>query len=253
MDAADGRARKKLLFESVRGRVSTPMMFWRDHVQRHPQGLYLDVGANYGECFAFGSYPTGSCVAIEANSHLIPYLERTRDDHPCRDRIKIVHALIAAERDEQASLFFDPKWTGGGSAAPGRSGLRELVVSTETLESILEKNAPGHDSPIVMKMDIEGYEGQALKGFPSLFEWPRVVGILEFDTDLLSQAGTDARDLYELMARHFSVYLTFNHQRRLQTLDSWEALQRCSGRGGRLHRDLVFASSKDMISPGWLG
>jgi len=251
IDPRDGRAYKKLVVESVRGRVSTPMMFWRDHVARHKGGLYLDIGANYGECLAYGDYPDGMCVGVEANTLLVPYLEETRRLHPDSERIRIVSALVSDRPYETARLFFDPAWTGEGSACEHRPGLKALEVSTDTLENIIGASGASPAKPLVMKMDVEGHEGRVIEGFPSLFLMPDAIGIMEFDTRMLHRAGTEPKTLFERLTSRFQVYLTFNRERRLLPLDSWESLARF-GREGKLHRDLVFATSTEMVCPEWL-
>jgi len=251
VDPQDQRAWRKIILESVRGRVSTPMMFWRDHVARHRGGLYLDVGANYGECAAHGDYPAGYCIAVEANSNLIPYLEQTRQLHADRDRIVIANALVDREPAESASLWFAPIWTGGGSAVASAPGLSEVVVPAKTLQQIVESLPLTADAPLVMKMDVEGHEARALEGFPGLFERPAAVGILEFDTEMLGRAGSDPQAFFSELARHFEVYLTTRRSRTLMKLSGWRDLCEAAG-SAHFHRDLVFARTRESICPGWL-
>lgn len=251
LNADDDRAYKKLVMDSTRGRVSTPMQFWRDHVRALTPALCLDIGANYGECFAFGDYPQSLCIAVEANPVLLPYLERTRADHPDAARIEIESCLVGDRDGEDATLYYSPTWTGGGSAVKSGEHLASAQVKSRTLDAIVAAHPEWRDRPLVLKMDVEGYEGHALAGFDDLFQRVNAVGIMEFDTNMLARAGTDAEALFKRLAERFSVYLTFSRKRLLQPLMSWGALQRHAS-GGNFHRDLAFFSRPDLVAPGWV-
>lgn len=246
----DDRAYKKLVMDSARGRVSTPMRFWREHVQAHPGALCLDVGANYGECFAFADYPNSFCIAVEANPTLLPYLLRTRDGHPDAARIHVESCLVGAEDGIECSLFYSPKWTGGGSAVKAREGLTEARVKGRSLDALLAEQPDWQSSPLIMKMDVEGFEGHVLAGFGELFHRDRAVGILEFDTTMLRRAGTNPRELYEHLASRFHIYLSQAKSRTLDPISAWADLVR-RAKDGELHRDLVFCTHPDMLAPGW--
>lgn len=239
----DDRAYKKLVMDSTRGRLSTPMRFWRDHVRSTAPSLCLDVGSNYGECLAFGDYPDSLCIAVEANPVLLPFLQRTRSDHPDADKIVIESCLVGDTDGTQAALYYSPKWTGGGSAIEGGSHLSVATVTSRTLDSLVAEHPEWQDSPVVMKMDIEGYEGRALTGFTDLFRRKQVVGIMEFDTEMLRKAGTDPEALFNQLAAHFSVFLTFPKKSCLRPVTQWTTLTQ----GGTLHCDLAFCSDTNLL------
>jgi FkbM family methyltransferase len=252
LNPADDRAYKKLVMDSARGRISTPMHFWRDHVRALDPCLALDVGANYGEVFAFGDYAHSRCIAVEANPTLHPFLEKTRDHHPDASRIHLEACLVGDAEGGEGSLFFSPTWTGGGSAIPGGAHLREARVRRRSLDAIVAEQPGWQDSPLLLKMDVEGYEGHALAGFEDIFRRERVVGIMEFDTGMLKKAGTDPEVLFQKLAQRFSVYLTYPRQRRLGALRQWADLGATLDKGrGEFHCDLAFFSRPDLIAPHW--
>lgn len=246
----DDRAYKKLVMDTARGRISTPMHFWRDHVLHLAPCLCLDVGANYGECFAFGDYPRSRCLAIEANPILLPFLERTRADHPDAAHIRIESCLVGDQDGIESTLYYSPTWTGGGSAVKGGEHLQAAKVRMRTLDAIVAAQADLDDGPLLLKMDVEGYEGHALAGFGELFRRERAAGILEFDTRMLAAAGTDAKALFQHLADRFAVYLSFPRQRRLRRVAAWDELARL-GKDGQFHRDLALFSRPDLIAPSW--
>lgn len=246
----DDRAYKKLVMDSTRGRISTPMNFWRDHVRTLAPSLCLDIGANYGECFAFGDYPRSLCIAIEANPILLPYLECTRRAHPDADRIQIESCLVGDRDGVEASLYYSPKWTGGGSAIKSDEHLHEEKVISHTLDAIVAAHPDWLDRPLVLKIDVEGYEGHALAGFSDLFRREKVVGIMEFDTHMLSKAGNDPEALFNSLAGRFCMFLTFPRKLQLQRIRQWGELMQ-NAKDDALHCDLAFFSHPDLIAPTW--
>jgi FkbM family methyltransferase len=246
----DDRAYKKLVMDSVRRRLSTPMVFWRDHVAHLTPSLCMDIGANYGECFAFGDYPASRCVAVEANPILVPYLERTRDAHPDAERIAVVSCLASEKDGGEGELFYTEKWTGGGSALRGDEYSQSARVPCRSMDAVAAENDPQAQGPLVIKMDVEGYEGRVLAGFSSLFARERAAGILEFSTTMLGKAGTPADAVFGRLAERFSLYLTFRRSRRLLPLADWAAFRRRFP-APHAHCDLAFFSDPTCIAPGW--
>lgn len=249
----DGRALKKLAHDSARGRVSVPMHFWRDAVATLQPQLAVDVGANYGECFSSMVYPAGlRVVAVEANAELIPFLAKTRAAHPSAEAIRVVNCLVS-ERSAAAQVFYyNPDWTGGGSAvAPANpAGYKQVSVPVESMDRILTDYAAAE--ALVFKADIEGYEGMLFRGFGRLFSTPRVAGIFEFDTNLMNKAGTPPREVFELLAGRFQLYDTNRGQRTLRPLKDWDALVAVRGAEGKaFHTDLVVLSSARETPRGW--
>ena len=56
IDPSDRRARKKLLYDPLRGRTNRNVRFWRDFCATLEPDLALDIGANYGECIFSTDY-----------------------------------------------------------------------------------------------------------------------------------------------------------------------------------------------------
>ena len=249
----DNRAYKKIVMDRVRGRISTPMHFWADHVAHLNPGICLDIGANYGECFAFGRYGADTiCLAVEANPVLSPYLARTHATHPDSARIRLVSCLLGSTDAQQAALYYNEQWTGGGSGVKYDESLRSVAVETRTMDSVLAEFAPAHDArALVMKMDVEGFEGKVLQGFAHLPDYHRVAAIMEFDVALLTQAGTPPEEVFNALAARFQVYVTHNKNKALRRVTGWGDLAGLSDGHKTLHCDLAFYTDEGCIAPGW--
>lgn len=254
IDPQDRRALKKIVHASIRGRISVPMRFWRSMVEAVQPDLALDVGSNYGECFAGTRYPAGTrVIAVEANPGLIPYLQRTCAAHPQAGQLRVVNCLVGASPGPPQPLYFDPHWTGRGSAlAPGAdANLQQVLVPVDTLDQIVEREfGPVAGRKLVMKMDVEGYEGTVLRGFGQLESLARVAGILEFDTAWLDKAGTPPREIVERLLALGRVYDTQRHQWALSPVGSWTDLRARHG-GGDFHTDLIFHSPGVQLPAAW--
>jgi len=246
----DERAYRRLVMDSARHLVSTPMMFWRDHVAHLQPSLCMDIGANYGECFAFGDYPQSRCVVVEANPILLPYLERTRAAHPDADRIALVSCLASDKDGGEGELFYTEEWTGGGSALRGDEYAQSARVPCRTIDAVAAEHDPRGGGPLVVKVDVEGYEGKVLAGFSRLFERDRVAGILEFSTTMLEKAGTAPEAVFGRLAGRFKVFRTFRRKRRLTPLADWAAFRR-EFPAAHAYCDLAFFSDAGCIAPGW--
>jgi len=252
LNPRDDRAYKKIVMDSARKRVSTPMQFWRDHVTHLKPALCADIGANYGECTAFARYAAGTtCLTIEANPTLLPYLQKTRALHPDSEKIVLESCLLGDADKQESALYFHETWTGGGSAVEAHADMTKATVTTRTMDSLIAQHRIDAKGPFVFKMDVEGYEGKVIAGFSNLFTRDDVAGILEFDTDMLTRAGTDPKALFETLAARFSVYLTAKKNKTLRKIARWNDL--CAlHKGERFHCDLAVFSRPSSIAPGWL-
>ena len=250
---ADRRALKKLVYDSVRGRVSIPVRFWRAMVQHLQPDVALDIGANYGECFASTRYPAHTRVlAVEANPTLLPFLQQTVAGHPCANAIRVLNCLIAAHPGEPQHFYFNPRWTGGGSAVKPEhpSAYQDILVSSDCLDQILTREIGSITGKrLLLKADVEGYEGMMFRGFESLPSFGAAAGIFEFDTQLLAKSGTPAPELFDRLAARYRIFETVRHAQRLRQLTDWSQL--ASKHGEMFHVDLVFASSETLIPAGW--
>ena len=155
-------------------------------------GVLLDVGANIGLAALYfrAQYPDAEIVAIEPDPATFAKLERNGGSDP---RIRPVNAAVAAEPGEL--LLFRPAGYSIASSLKrdGTDGGAYARVRAETLDGLCaELDLPRVD---LVKLDVEGAELDALRGFARLEEVPVVIG--EAHPELL---GDDLEEFFGLLA-----------------------------------------------------
>jgi FkbM family methyltransferase len=219
--------------------------------------IALDVGTNYGECLFGLRYPPQThAIGIEANPALMPLVLRTLSTHPDRDRIRVIHGLVSDTSGSQAVLHIDPGFSGTASAVARAEGrlTDERNVSTVTIDDLIEAHeSHAGCSSIVIKMDIEGFEGVAMRGFHRLNTFEQALGVVEFDLEYLTNAPVDGQALLDMLLQRGVVMDSARGPRELRRVEGLPELQALhTSNGGGIHTDLVFVSSLDVLPPGWI-
>ena len=258
IDPDDPCAIKKVVQEPLRGKVSNNLVFWREFNRHLEPGLLVDVGLNYGEC-AFGADYTGDAVlhGFEANPRLIPHLEKSRDAHPDGKRINIHHCLVSDEPAEDVPFLVNPDWSGSSSAVKRlnrRPESIEFKLPARTIDSCI----PADDAAgrtLLFKMDIEGYEPRAMRGFTETLD--RVafaIGFIEFNVQFIDWAGEKPEDCLAWLHERFRSFLFSSVRRReIREITAIEQLPNLHGDPERIHSDLVLVDrrAEDWLPQGW--
>ncbi len=261
INSKDGRAVKKLIRDPIRGKISHPLRFWRAfNAHLRPQ-LALDVGVNYGECLFSTDYaPHTRVFGVEANPQLISHIEQSCADHPHSGRIEIISALVSDQEAKDVPFFVNRKWSGKASAVeslnPDASTTRYLLQA-RTLDSILPREHV-RGGTLLFKMDIEGYEYRAFRGFvDTLSAAMLVVGFVEFDSAFVTAAGESPKNYFDYLRERFEIYHRVDGAKHLlvpaPSLSDLPAGRR--GDGSRIHTDLVLVTNgtprSTWLAPGW--
>ncbi|HKS40546.1 MAG TPA: FkbM family methyltransferase, partial [Blastocatellia bacterium] len=137
--------------------------------------VFFDVGANEGYHSVIASKivgPKGRVFAIEPQSRLQPALQKNLELNRCANVTLIKSAI--SDQEGQAVLFLLPDINNGAS---GLIRGTKYAVPTETIDTVtLEKLFTTYSIDVcdLMKMDIEGFEPEAIFGSASLFEARRI-------------------------------------------------------------------------------
>lgn len=198
-----------------------------------PGDKVLNAGANFGYYSVLCGQIVGEAgrvYSVDANPHIIPYLNLSRYWSGLPNRIEVYNAALWNTSGESVEFKFDPQFLGGGSAIAAQSlvaqDMASAIWSAATTEALTDENskvvvekgicvvfsaktitiddiAKGLELDLI-QLDIEGAEPYAIQGArdviarsPNLkitMEWwgPRVAENLE-----LGRAAEDVLSMLE--------------------------------------------------------
>lgn len=154
-----------------------------------PGSLFIDLGANEGYFSVVASKIVGTegqVFAIEPQERLQPVLSRNLISNRC-ENVQLF-PLAISDDSRPLILHLSPDMNTGSTAAiqTTRYPLLKQEVASMTLGDLFEE----HDIETcdLLKIDIEGYEYEAIMGSPELFSAGRVKVIaLELHPEVLSK------------------------------------------------------------------
>ena len=157
-----------------------------------PGDTYLDIGANEG-CLCVPAAklvgPSGRVIAIEPQARLQEVLKRNFALNGCKVEILSV-AVTDHAGTEQLHLTQDTNNGATGLATHTRYELPGQTVPVTTLSELFTRLAL--PDSVIVKMDIEGFEHEAILGSPELFKSKRIRAILlELHGPYISNRGLD--------------------------------------------------------------
>lgn len=140
--------------------------------------LFVDVGSNVG-IWTLSAAPTTSVISIEPNPETFQKLEANVARNGLGNKCRLIQAAVTQEAGE---VHFEPSPMHNLSAisVPSQRSIRVKAIALDDLIGDLTAN-----STILIKMDTEGHETEAIKGAVRIIERFRPAFILEFNTTLL--------------------------------------------------------------------
>ena len=160
--------------------------------------VFVDVGANVGLYSIAGArrVPNGHVWAVEPDPHNAELLRRHVAMNDVADRVTVVEA---AAGDDDGSIEFSALGIPQSSVGDiWESGRGRRFVRLARLDGAVRRAD-------VLKVDVEGYEGQVLAGATGLLtdatRRPRLI-LLEVHADLIPRAGWSVERVRELLVAH---------------------------------------------------
>lgn len=179
--------------------------FWQHAVDVMQPTLVVDAGVNYGEIILSAVYPDFASIAvIEANENLRPYLERSLGEHPNSSQIRAFFAFVSDVGQKAVPFYVDKRHSGLSSGHPAspRSASKQEVLSV-AIDDLFDPSLRSNGS-LLFKMDVEGYEWNAIRGMERLLGDVReAAGCIEFNIPYMKAKGIDVEGFVAFLSQHF--------------------------------------------------
>ncbi len=157
-----------------------------------PGDTYVDIGANEGHlcvCAARAVGPLGRVLAIEPQSRLQNVLRRNLALNEVSAEIL---PFAISDREGETELFLAPDTNNASSGLAPQTRYQlptEIVRQTTLTRALVESHVK---VPTLVKMDIEGFEHEAILGSAELFRQRRVPCLLlELHDHAIARRGLD--------------------------------------------------------------
>lgn len=214
-----------------------------------PGDVVLDVGANIGNFTMLAASrvgPGGRVIAVEPiarNRQLIARAAHTNS----YEQIEIIAGAVS-DRVGMIDLRTHPETSNSATAAAAGERLRDergIGVSVPVL--VLDERLADLERLDLVKIDIEGMEPLALRGFEKTLSRLRPTLLSEFHPWAIARAtATDAIDYLRWLRRLYPA-ITILHrdgsrERCIEpeaVMHAWRKANQCAGLGDRLHLDLL--------------
>jgi FkbM family methyltransferase len=188
-------------------------------------GVFVDVGANYGE---FSLVPAAlgiQCLLFEPNPTIVPCLHRTFSKLP---HVAVNHKALGAHAGR--TLFhYNTAGSGSGSlidAMPkadslwdSSEGVQGYEVELSTLDAEIAASGSDLSRGLLIKIDVEGYEREVLEGAESVLAraaWWR--GLVEFSPSALRAGGKSVEAQWDYF-RRFEGMIVSSESAAAETLE----------------------------------
>ena len=174
----------------------------------HGPGSWIDLGANIGTTVIPAALAGARCHAVEPEPGNVALLRRNIARNGVAGRVSVHEA---AAWHEAAELAFEiaPSNLGDhrvrtaapdGGSAYGEADRTTIAVRARPVDTLIE--AGGLAGPVLVKVDVQGAETQALAGGAALFDRADIA-LMEYWPYGLRRLGSEPAALFAAAARHF--------------------------------------------------
>jgi FkbM family methyltransferase len=171
-------------------------------------GVFLDIGANEGVFSIVAAKTASRVIAVEPQSRLIPVIQENLRLNGI-ENVTIIRAAISDQLGT-GTLHLSSDMNNGSTALsrntryPGMTETTPLMPLTELFDQLSLETVD------FMKMDIEGYEYEAILGSPEIFQKQRIRAFcVEFHLDHLEARGKSGQIILDFLDR-----CGYDHSRR---------------------------------------
>jgi FkbM family methyltransferase len=155
--------------------------------------MFLDIGANIGAIVLRAALCGCRCVAFEPQPELVKLLSWNAIHNSLDGRIKVRNVALGHTRGT-LTLSVSDENCGNARTSYSGDGI-EVPVSTLMQEFSKEEWL----AVTMIKIDVEGFELEVLRGGKELFEWHRPLLVSEVNNAELSRMGHSWHELVNLL------------------------------------------------------
>ncbi|HUE16403.1 MAG TPA: FkbM family methyltransferase [Planctomycetaceae bacterium] len=181
------------------GRYYQPDITRLLHQLLKPGDQYVDVGANVGMTALLARSrigPAGKGLAFEPNPSAFARLKDHFEINGITNFQLVPCAVADCESVQQLFVPLDEMLL--GTFVPEKAEGTRVEVRTMPADSYVAQLDPS--KPTLIKIDVEGYEVQVLRGLQSLLAWPDVMLVIEIADAKLRRAGHSREELHDILA-----------------------------------------------------
>lgn len=205
---------------------------------QHPHGLFVDVGANFGwySLLTARLSKEARVVALEPGRENYKLLLRNIERNAFRNILAL--NVGAGSQSSTAALFaHEQDNPGAHSIRPSSAGLSEEDIRIEPLDAVLEP----HAGPVrLLKIDVEGYEIEVLRGAALTLKRTEAV-LLEYSPAFLRECGHEPTELLNILGEEgFNPHLVSPAGLDRVALERLKQCDPALASGHRWQVDLVF-------------
>ena len=174
-----------------------------------PGSSFLDIGANIGLMSAIASKTVGEkgvVYAVEANPGTVPILQANIELNNCKN----TELLPVALSDLQGTALLFENWEvnrGGASLISQGDNQQGIEVKMERLDDLFDESTPID----LVKIDVEGFEPQVIRGGMAWFKKQLPVFIIEVSEKREKEMGPSPREIMELV-QTIGAYTFYKHK-----------------------------------------
>jgi FkbM family methyltransferase len=160
----------------------------------------LDVGANIGLYSVVAAQrigDSGIVYAFEPVPENVAYLRKNLELNGVADRVAVQEVAVG-EADGELEIFLSDRQIGTHSAAKATIGVGTSVkVPMRSVDAFVANSGISHID--VVKVDVEGYDGQVLQGALQTLRRHKPVLFIEYSPSLLEACGQNPAEFVALM------------------------------------------------------
>lgn len=136
------------------------------------QGVFIDVGANIGNhTVFFAKFMASRVLAIEPNPHTYDILNSVITKNGLTN-VQTIKTAVGCEKGTALLSLPDGFEGNSGAYAISQDSPDEdsIKVTIDSLDAIISQHVEDHQKITMIKIDVEGYEQQVLKGAAHILE-----------------------------------------------------------------------------------